>query len=395
MGAMQSSAKTASQQTVSASEAFRARFKGDPTVFRAPGRVNLIGEFTDYNDGFVMPAALDFATYAAVGPREDRELHVYSVDFAEMRVFPLDSPGGAPTQHWSDYVRGVAGVLTARGFQLRGANIAIHGDVPIGAGLSSSAALEVAVALALLHNSGLQVEPREVALICQRAEHQYAGTLCGIMDQFISCFGRSDNALLLDCRSLEYKHLPLSADHRIVICNSCVKHELASSEYNKRRSDCEAAGAFLRTKMPHVRALRDVSLEDLERNHQGMDDVVYRRARHVISENERTVEAASCLASGNIARFGHLMSQSHNSLRDDFEVSCNELDALVSIAARIDGVLGARMTGGGFGGCTVNLVRKDAVDGFRDSVTAAYRSVTGIEPKLYVCNASDGAGIAR
>jgi galactokinase len=264
--------------------------------------------------------------------------------------------------------------------------------VPIGAGLSSSAAIEVATALALLHTSGLTLDRVEIARICQQAEHRYTGMLCGIMDQFVSCFGRAGNALLLDCRSLEYELLPLPVGYRIVICNSGVKHDLASSEYNKRRADCEQAIAFLKRDLPAIHALRDVSLADLGRHGRGMNEIVYRRARHVVSENERVLEAASSLRSGSMERFGELMVASHSSLRDDYEVSCRELDILVSIAIRIDGVLGGRMTGGGFGGCTVNLVRSDSVARFQQEVAAGYQSATGIVPQIYVCDAADGAG---
>src|SRR5271169_547672 len=237
---------------------------GEPIgIFRAPGRVNLIGEHTDYNDGFVMPAALPFYSYVATGPTMDYQLNVHSIDFGESRSFELDRLEPGPSGHWSDYVRGVAGVMRSRGIPIRGANLVIKGEVPIGAGLSSSAAIEVATAFALLAASNLEVNRRDVALTCQRAEHEYAGTKCGIMDQFISCFGRANHALLLDCRSLDYELLAIEGRVRIVVCNTMVKHDLAAGEYNRRRADCEAGVHFLQTFLPGVRALRDVSLSQL------------------------------------------------------------------------------------------------------------------------------------
>ena len=366
---------------------------GEPIgIFRAPGRVNLIGEHTDYNDGFVMPAALGFYTYVAAGPRVDRKLSVYSIDFAETRSFALSELEGSPSGHWSDYVRGVAGVLQARSNLIRGANLVIKGDVPIGAGLSSSAALEVASGLALLTNSGLRWSRVEIAKACQRAEHQYAGTKCGIMDQFISCCGRANHALLLDCRKLSFELLKIEVSARIVVCNTMVKHELAAGEYNQRRADCEAGVRHLQGFLPEVRALRDVSLSQLKGYGASLPDVTYWRCRHVISENARVLEATNALKQGNLNRFGVLMGESHVSLRDDYEVSCYELDLMVDLARKCRGVYGARMTGGGFGGCTVNLVEADAVDEFKVNVAREYEIATGLHPEIYVCTAADGAG---
>jgi galactokinase len=370
---------------------FRQRY-GEPTgIFRAPGRVNLIGEHTDYNDGFVMPAAIGFYTTIAASARADRRICVYSVDFAESAEFSLDDLIPSPTDHWTDYVRGVAGMLLAKGAPLQGASLVIKGEVPIGAGLSSSAAIEVATAFALLGVAGIALDRRVIAAICQRAEHEYAGTKCGIMDQFISCFGQANHALLLDCRSLEYKPLALASGVRIVICNTMVKHELASGEYNARRVDCEAGVKFLQGFLPHVRALRDVSLSQLEEFGSGMPDRIYRRCRHVLGENERTIGAASALEGGDLVRFGVLMGESHASLRDDYEVSCRELDLIVELAGECPGVFGSRMTGGGFGGCTVNLIEEDAVGSFQRDVSSRYEAAVGVHPDIYVCMAADGA----
>jgi galactokinase len=366
---------------------------GDPIgVFRAPGRVNLIGEHTDYNDGFVMPAALGFYTYVAAGPRADRKLDVYAVDFDESRSFDLGNIPAGPTGHWSDYVRGVAGVLQARGNAIRGANLVVKGDVPIGAGLSSSAALEIATALALLTNSGINCSGVQIALACQRAEHEYAGTKCGVMDQFISLFGTGQHALLLDCRSLGYESLRIQDHVRIVVCNTMVKHELASGEYNRRRADCEKGVRLLQQFLPETRALRDVKLSQLEQYGAGLSDITYRRCHHVITENARVLKAAESLKDSNLDRFGALMGESHLSLRDDYQVSCKELDLMVDLANQCRGVYGARMTGGGFGGCTVNIVEADAVDEFTVAVASEYENLTGLQPEIYVCTAADGAG---
>ena len=369
------------------------RHYGNPIgVYRAPGRVNLIGEHTDYNDGFVMPAALAFYTYVALGARSDRQLSVYSVDYEEKWSIDLDKLVPCPSGHWGDYVRGVAGVMCSQGIPIRGANLVIKGEVPIGAGLSSSAAIEVATALALLATSEANVDRRQVALACQRSEHEYAGTKCGIMDQFISCFGRCDHALLLDCRSLEYELLRIDNRIRIVICNTMVKHDLAAGEYNHRRADCEAGVRCLQQFLPDVRALRDVSLAQLERCGAELPSVTFRRCRHVISENSRVLAAANALRESDLTRFGALMGESHRSLRDDYEVSCVELDLMVELARQSRGVYGARMTGGGFGGCTVNLVDADVVEEFKTAVAREYEKKTGLHPEIYVCMAGDGAG---
>ena len=372
-------------------EEFRRRFGNAGRVFSAPGRVNLIGEHTDYNDGFVMPAAIGLFTCVAAGPRNDEQLAVYSLDFDECRQFELAEITSNLTGNWSDYVRGVAGVMRSRGIPVRGANLAVKGDVPIGAGLSSSAALEVATAIALLGVSGLQLDRRETAAICQRAEHDYAGTKCGIMDQFISCFGEANHAILLDCRSLDFWPLRIAEGVRIVICNTMVKHELATGAYNRRRTECEAGVEFLRRYLPDIRALRDVTQAQFSAYGSDLPDVIRRRCRHVISENARVLEAADALRQSDLKRFGEFMAQSHLSLRDDYEVSCAELDLMVELANQCRGVYGARMTGGGFGGCTVNLVETDAVDDFKSTVARRYQEQVGLQPDIYVCTAAEGA----
>jgi galactokinase len=372
---------------------FERSYSARPAIFRAPGRVNLIGEHTDYNDGFVMPAAIGFYTWIAGGARHDRTLHVRSEEFRETVDLPLDSLAGPPRKHWSDFVRGVAAVLQSHGAHLSGANLIIQGQVPMGAGLSSSASLEVATGLALLSVSNAEVPQLELVKICQRAEHEYVGTRCGIMDQFIAVFGRSGHALMLDCRTLEYQTLAIPADARLVICNSMVKHVLASGEYNRRRADCEAGVNIFRESLPQVHALRDVSVADLANHAKELPDVVYRRCRHVISENQRVLDAAEALRASDLGGFGALMYESHRSLREDYEVSCTELDLLVEIASSCEGVYGSRMTGGGFGGCTITLVQSESVEVFKEKVTRRYKEQTGITPDLYVCSAAQGAAV--
>lgn len=376
----------------SLTERFQKLYGTHPRIFRAPGRVNLIGEHTDYNDGFVMPAAIELYTWVAASKRKDRILHVHSGQFAETIGLSLDALAGQPRKHWSDFIRGVAAVMQTLGHTLSGANLVIDGQVPLGAGLSSSASLEVSTALALMSVSNLELPPLELVRICQRAEHEYVGTRCGIMDQFIAVFGRAGRALMLDCRSLDYKLLSIPKDVRLVICNTMVKHELAAGEYNHRRADCETGARNLRQHLPNVLALRDVTLSDLERHGNELPELLYRRCRHVISENQRVLAAADTLQSGNLDRFGQLMYESHRSLRDDYEVSCKELDLLVEVASVCEGVYGARMTGGGFGGCTVNLVRSDAIDHFQSRITEEYEKATRKTPDVYVCSAAPGAG---
>lgn len=376
-------------------DTFARLYGGSPRIFRAPGRVNLIGEHTDYNDGFVMPAAIGLYTYVAVGSRNDRRLSVHSMNLGEAKQFDLEHISQGPTGHWSDYVRGVASVLQSKGERLSGANLLIQGEVPVGAGLSSSAAIEVASALALLGNSGLALGRLEVARACQQAEHVYAGTNCGIMDQFISCFGEANHALRLDCRSLAYESLEIDSKVRIVICNTKVRHELANGEYNLRRSECEVGVRHLKRYLPEIRALRDVNLEELKRWGTDMPEVIYRRCRHVVTENERVLAATAALESADLHRFGDLMSESQRSLRDDFEVSCKELDVMVKLAESSRGVYGARLTGGGFGGSTVNLVRADAAKKFTQTIEREYYRATGVQPDVYVCSAAERAGELR
>ena len=372
-------------------EFFRKQFGGSAPVFRAPGRINIIGEHTDYNDGFVLPMAIHASTWVAVGRREDRLLQAYSEEFDEPVRLSLENLSGPPTKHWGDFVRGVAAVLQRNGLELPGVDLAVRSDVPIGAGLSSSASLEVSLALALASIAGPAVPPMDLAKLCQQAEHEYVGTRCGIMDQFVAVFGVAGHALLLDCRSLQKELIPLPLELRFVAVNTMVQHELSSGEYNLRRADCADGVKSLQLVLPHISALRDVRREDLERHKAVLPEKICRRCRHVITENDRVLAAANALRSNKLAELGKLMFESHASLRDDYEVSCRELDLLVELASSVPGVYGARMMGGGFGGCTINLVRPDAVDAFRYEVSHMYKKQTGIMAETYVCEPGQGA----
>lgn len=370
---------------------FRERYESEPRLFRAPGRVNLIGEHTDYNEGFVLPMAIDRETVVAGARRADRRVRVYSLNLGEAEEFDLDRPGEKRRGIWLDYVEGVARVLESRGVRLGGVNLAVLSDVPAGAGLSSSAALEVSAGLALASLAGKEVDKVALALAGQQAEHVYVGTMCGIMDQFVAALGREGHALLIDCRTLEATPVPLdTSEVAVVICDTNVKHKLASSEYNVRRAECEQGVALLRAALPEVRALRDVSVAEFARREGLLPEPVRRRCRHVVTENERTLLAARALTDGDLDEMGQLMYASHRSLRDDYEVSTPELDALVKIAEDL-GTIGARLTGGGFGGSTVNLVRRDALATFQETVTREYARATNRNPTIHVSEAGGGA----
>ena len=373
---------------------FRARFGAEPHIYRAPGRVNLIGEHTDYNDGFAMPAAIEFYCWIAISARNDGKLHLYSEEFRSAVEVDFSAAPPQPSKTWSDYPVGVALQLKQAGFPIRGTNLLIESEVPMGAGLSSSAAIEVATALALTDSSGSSLDRLQLARLCQKAENEFVGARVGIMDQFVSLHGQADHALLLDCRALTFESLLIPDSVKLVICNTMVKHELASSEYNRRRADCEEAVRRLATVLPGIRALRDVSLEQLEKHRHLLSDITYKRALHIVGENARVLESAAALRSGDIARFGLRMAQSHQSLRDFYEVSCRELDLMVELASRQKGVYGARMTGGGFGGATINLVDAAYADEFKENMAESYRNETGLLPQIFICKPAEGAGLA-
>ena len=360
-------------------------------VVRAPGRVNLIGEHTDYNDGFVLPAAIDRYISFAGRRRADRQVRAHSVDFQDSVEFSLDDIQRDAAHSWSSYLRGVSKFLQSDGHQLSGADVVFGGDVPREAGLSSSAAVEVAATVFWQRLMGLQLDPVYVIKLSRKAENEFVGVPCGIMDQFISALGRQDHALFLDCRDLTYRHVPLHGDVKIVVCNSGVKRALAQSEYEVRLKQCRQAVAQLGTAGLAVKTLREVDSQDLEVHRSALNELLLKRARHVVTENQRVLEAVEVLEAGDLERFGELMNASHESLRDDYEVSSKELDVLVELAWKQPGTLGARMTGAGFGGCTVNLVRAEAAEAFAEAVARGYQQALGLRAEIYVCRASDGA----
>jgi len=360
-------------------------------VVRAPGRVNLIGEHTDYNDGFVLPAAIDRSIEFAGRRRSDRVVRVHSVDFAASVEFSLDDIQKDGKNSWSNYIRGVSKYLEEDGHRLSGADLVFGGDVPREAGLSSSAAVEVGAAAFWKNLLHLEVDPVYLVKLSRKAENQFVGVPCGIMDQFISALGRKNHALFLDCRALSFRHVPLRDDVKIVVCNSGVKRALAQSEYEVRLKQCRQAVAQIASTGLAGKSLRDLTPEDLEAARSVFSGILFRRARHVVTENYRVLEAVNVLESGDLMRFGELMNASHESLRDDYEVSSRELDVLVELARKQPGVLGARMTGAGFGGCTVNLVRQEAAESFAEAVRRGYQNALGLKAEIYICKASQGA----
>lgn len=362
----------------------------EPKLFFAPGRVNLIGEHTDYNLGFVLPMALDLGCYALSSSNGEQILRFFSTQLQEMIEVPLAGLASARAQgKWSDYCIGVAKGLLEAGFTLQGSDILIDSTLPIGAGLSSSAALEAATALALLRTD--QVDRLQVARICHRAESSFVGLPCGIMDQFISLLGQEGSALLIDCRSLEWKAVGLPKSCEIVCINSMVKHQLGSSEYARRTQECAEAVRLVQQIAPEVASLRDVTLELLEKAKPTMPDVIYRRARHVVTENERVLQFVDAASRDDLEQMGRLLVGSHRSLQYDYEVSCEELDFLVDEALKGEEVYGARMTGGGFGGCTINLIKKGEASQFIARIQIAYQNRFARQPEAYLCRPSAGA----
>ncbi|MDF3070444.1 MAG: galK [Polyangiaceae bacterium] len=372
---------------------FSAQFTGTPQVFSAPGRVNLIGEHTDYNDGFVLPMAIERRTYVAGAKNGTSLLRVKSLTLGESVEVDLAGPARKRRGSWVDFVEGTARALLERKLPVVGCDLLIDSNVPHGAGLSASAALELALGIALVSLGG-ETEPDRVqlALAGQAAEHQYVGTMCGIMDQYIAALGERDAALLIDCRSLEPRAVPLRlGTARVLVCDTKVKHELSSSEYNVRREECERGVSILSEVLPGLRSLRDVSLGDFTTHAGRLPDVIRRRCLHVVTENERTLAAAEALSRGDLARVGQLMIESHASLRDDYQVSCAELDVAAEVAAAQPGVYGSRMTGGGFGGCTVTLAEESALPAVEAAVKAAFLSRGFREPELFATTACEGA----
>ena len=365
-------------------------------VSMAPGRVNLIGEHTDYNDGFVLPMAIERRTVIVASLNRSARMRIVAADLdEEMATFLIEGVSPGKTA-WTNYIKGVIAQFHEAGQPVPGFDAVVVSDVPLGGGLSSSAALEVATASLIEQLLGIQVDPTRKALWCQAAEHAFAGMPCGIMDQFISVMGKHDHALLIDCRSHDTRLVRLDdPDVVVLIANSNVKHELTGSEYPTRRKQCEQAVEVLAKHFPDVKALRDATMTQLDQVRAEMDPVVYRRARHVIGENERTQLAADALDRRDYAEMGRLMVESHRFLRDDYEVSCPELDTLVELATAHDAVFGSRMTGGGFGGCTVSLVRADAVEAVNAHLSDGYRTAHGLTPTCFATKAADGAKASR
>jgi galactokinase len=369
----------------------RQRFGQDGRAFAAPARVNLIGEHTDYTGGLVMPLAIDFCTRAVVSPRNDDRAVFYSANYREEASFEVASLAREPRGHWSDYPAGVLWSILQEGIAIGGFSMTLAGDVPLGAGLSSSASVEVATAMALLDHAGVTLPLPKIATLCRRAENEYVGAKSGIMDQFVVAGGVAHRVMLIDCRSLEYELLPLPSQVRVVICNSMVKHQVATGEYGDRRDEVEAGQAVLRQERPGIALLRDATLLDLEACKDKMTAASFERCRHIITENGRVMEARAALLRSDVARFGELMVQAHASMRDDFAASCAEIDVLVEIAMRQDGCFGARITGGGFGGCTVNLVDAEKAGSFVEIVRREYEERTGIVAQCFISEPSDGA----
>ncbi len=370
---------------------FRTTFGHEPTLtVAAPGRVNLIGEHTDYNQGFVLPVAINRYIIMAVAPRRDRRVLLHASNFAAQAEFSLDAINRDEEQAWSNYQRGVASQLQQAGHTLQGMEATIWGDVPIGSGLSSSASVEVATAYAFQLLNDLEIDRVELAQLCQRAEKDFVGVECGLMDQLIAVLGERDHALLVDCQDLDTEQVPLPPEASIVVADTMKRRDLVLSEYNVRRQECEQAAELL-----GVGSLREVSVEEFATREDELPSPIDQRCRHVIYENQRVLEGVAALKQRDLKEFGRLMKESHRSLRDDYQVSSPELDLLVEVAGEVEGVYGSRLTGAGFGGCTVSLVREEAVESFKAQVSQRYQAATGISPQIYVCRAEDGVSYRR
>jgi len=376
-------------------EDFKELFGSEPTLMvKGPGRVELLGSHTDYNEGFVLPAAINVDVLAAGGLRDDDKIAVYSANFEQLVEFPLSAIEFDNVNTWSNYVRGVVHFIQESGVTLRGANMVLHGNVPIGSGLSSSAAIEMATGFLLQSLIGFEMSGADLALIGQKAENKFVGVNTGIMDQFISRLGKKDHVLFLDCRTLGYEHLPLDTSAvKIVICDTMKRRGLVDSEYGTRRAQCEEAARLFAQWVPNVTALRDVSVADFEEHKGKLPEVIRRRAEHVIRENDRVLKSKDLLTSGDWAGFAEMLDECHESARYLYEISCTELDTMVEVCREAPGALCARLTGAGFGGCTVSLVNAESVDEFISVSKMEYEKRTGLTPAMYVCTAEDGASV--
>lgn len=372
---------------------FKKLFNAEPILVRSPGRINIIGEHTDYNGGFVMPAAIDKAIYVAISKREDDEIHLFSESYQQFDISSIKNLKKSENS-WANYILGVADQLKERGYQLGGFNFYIDGDVPLGAGLSSSAAVECATGFALAQLFSLSVPKMDIALIAQKAEQTFAGVNCGIMDQFASVFGKKDQAIMLDCRSMKHIYIPLKLDgYKLLLLNTNVKHALADSAYNKRRAQCEQGVAWVKEHYPNVSTLRDVDLTMLETYVKPMDLEVYNKCRFVVEEIGRLLTAAEQLENGNLQALGKLMFETHEGLSKDYEVSCKELDFLVEAVKPLDYVLGARMMGGGFGGCTINIVKDEKIADLIEELSSKYLLQFGLKLDAYTVQTDNGTSL--
>ncbi len=375
------------------SEAFGK--KDDMIIVRSPGRINLIGEHTDYNEGFVLPSAIDRSIYLVISPRNDSRCRLYAADMLDGYDFDVRKPEKSP-KGWANYLIGVVDQLNKGRYDFHGFDCAFGGNIPIGAGMSSSAAIEAGLAFILNEVFQLGMERPEIARIAQKSENEFVGVRCGIMDQFANLLSKGKSVFRLDCRSLEYSYYPfMREDLKFVLCDTQVKRKLASSEYNVRRQQCEAGVKVVREHVPAVRSLRDVTFDMLNSYKNELDPIVYKRCHYVLDENQRVELACDCLEHGDYYRFGALLYESHKGLRDEYEVSCPELDMLVEHASEIDGVLGARMMGGGFGGCTLNLVQKEALNEFEEKISTEYLRKTGKKAEIYECDLVVGTDIVH
>jgi galactokinase len=372
-------------------QAFKEIFDTEPMLVKSPGRINIIGEHTDYNGGLVMPAAINKAVYVAISKREDSEIHLFSESYQEKYIGNINDVKKSD-KAWANYILGVVDGFLKRNLSVAGFNLYIYGDVPLGAGLSSSAAIECATAFALAQLNELSVASMDLALIAQKAEHEFAGVNCGIMDQFASVFGKENYAMMLDCRSLAHEYIPLKLDgYKLVLLNTNVKHSLSDSAYNDRRAQCEQGVAWIKAYHPAVEFLRDVSEEMLLTHVQPKNNETYTKCSFVVAEIERVKKAAKALKEGDLKALGHLMFETHEGLSKAYEVSCKELDFLVDQVKGLDDVLGARMMGGGFGGCTINIVKDEAIEGLIETVSKAYQEQFGLSLSAYVVQTGNGS----
>ena len=365
-------------------QVFGSRDQGWPRIYQAPGRINIIGEHTDYNGGFVLPSTIDLHTWVAVSPREDRQLKIYDCHSGELHTIDLEAIERGEKGQPVEYLKGVAWALAEGGLKLRGCDLAIAGNIPLGGGLSSSASLELVLALALLETAGLGMDRKQLALLCQRAEAEFVGAQCGIMDQFVIAMGARGRVMMLDCLFQEYQLLSIPPELQFLVVHSGVSHRVSTGSYNSRREECESAVAALGHAIPGLEYLRELTIEQLDTHGGQLEDTIFRRVRHVVTENQRVHEAQKALADGDLEQLGALVNQSHASLRDDFEVSCEELDQLVEIAVSCDGVLGSRMMGAGFGGCTISLVRTEFARQAAAGIREQYARDLGNDPWMHI-----------